>query len=188
MNQGGLGWLYFALMTVCCWGLYGNLLHAGQLGMADPVNGRYKAFLFVGVAYFLVAVLAPLGMLLASGADWKLPVQGMGLALTAGTAGALGAFGILLAFGAKGSPAAVMSIVFAGAPIVNAVASMILHPPAGGVGGVRWQFFAGIALAAAGSFLVMFYKPRSGSSQGRALAARAIVWTCRYRDERLDTQ
>ena len=45
-------WIYFALSTVVTWGLYGIFLHTGQLAMADPVNGRYKAFLLVGVAYF----------------------------------------------------------------------------------------------------------------------------------------
>ncbi len=159
MNQGGLGWLIYALLTVTCWGLYGNFLHSGQLGMADPIHGRYKAYLFVGVAYFLVAVLAPLALMLFSGAEWSFPARGMTISLIAGMLGAVGAFGILLAFGAKGTPAAVMSIVFAGAPIVNAVASMTLHPPAGGLGGVRWQFFAGIAIAAMGGFLVTFYKP-----------------------------
>jgi len=58
--QAGLTWLIYALMTVVAWGLYGICLHSGQMGMADPVNGRYKAFLFVGIAYFLTAVLAPL--------------------------------------------------------------------------------------------------------------------------------
>ncbi len=159
MNQAGLGWLAYALMTVGCWGLYGIFLHGGQIGMADPVNGRYKAFLFVGIAYFLVAVLAPLTVLVASGADWTMPMRGMSWSLIAGTVGAVGAFGVLLAFGAKGTPAVVMSIVFAGAPIVNAIVSMALHPPAGGIGSVRWQFFAGIALAAMGGYLVTLYKP-----------------------------
>ncbi len=159
MNHVGFGWLAYALMTVSCWGLYGIFLHGGQLGMADPVNGRYKAYLFVGVAYFLVAVLAPLAILLVSGSDWNIPLRGMTWSLIAGTVGAFGAFGVLLAFGAKGTPAVVMSIVFAGAPIVNAIVSMTLHPPAGGIGGIRWQFFAGIALAALGGCLVTLYKP-----------------------------
>ena len=159
MNQAGYGWLMFALLTVSCWGLYGIFLHSGQLGMADPVNGRYKAFLFVGIAYFLVAVLAPLAILAASGADWHYPARGMTMSLIAGTVGAVGAFGVLLAFGAKGTPAVVMSIIFAGAPIVNAIVAMALHPPAGGVGGIRWQFFAGIACAALGGCLVTLYKP-----------------------------
>ena len=51
-------WLMFALMTVISWGLYGVFLSFGRAGMADPANGLYKAFLFVGLAYFLTAVLA----------------------------------------------------------------------------------------------------------------------------------
>ena len=178
MNQAGLGWLAYALMTVGCWGLYGIFLHGGQVGMADPVNGRYKAFLFVGIAYFLFAVLAPLGVLLASGSDWSMPMKGMSWSLIAGIVGAAGAFGVLLAFGAKGTPAVVMSIVFAGAPIVNAVVSMALHPPAGGLGGIRWQFAAGIALAAIGGCLVTLYKPNpappaaSVSQQSPAVTAQ----------------
>ena len=159
VSQAGLSWLVYAFMTVCAWGVYGNLLHTGQIQMADPVSGRYKAFLFVGVAYFLVAILGPLIILLVSGADWNLPVKGAGWSLLAGTAGALGAFGILLAFGARGTPAVVMSIVFAGAPVVNAFVSMALHPPAGGWASLRWQFVAGILLAAIGGCLVTLYKP-----------------------------
>ena len=67
--QPGLAWLIFSLMTVISWGVYGVLLHSGQLGMSDPVNGRYKAFLFVGIAYFLTAVLAPLG---CACTEWRL--------------------------------------------------------------------------------------------------------------------
>src|SRR5262245_30020068 len=125
-------WLLFSLLTVGCWGLYGAFLHSGQVGMSDPVNGRYKAFLCVGVAYFLTAVLAPLGMLVARGANWNFPAGGIGWSLFAGIVGAVGAFGVLLAFGARGTPAVVMSIVFAGAPVLNAIYTLILHPPAGG--------------------------------------------------------
>ena len=59
----GVAWLGYALLTVLAWGVYGILLHTGQTSMADSVNGRYKAFLFVGIAYFLTAVLAPLVVL-----------------------------------------------------------------------------------------------------------------------------
>ena len=155
----GMTWLAFALLTVVSWGVYGVFLHTGQMSMQDPVNGRYKAFLFVGIAYFLVAVMAPLLMLILSGASWKYPIGGMAWSLIAGVVGAIGAFGVLLAFGAKGVPAVVMAIVFAGAPIVNAFVSLIQHPPAGGWGGVRWQFWFGILLAAVGAALVTRYKP-----------------------------
>jgi len=152
-------WIAFSFATVLAWGLYGVLLHQGQLGMQDPANGRLKAFLFVGVAYVLVAVLAPIFLLLAAKAAWTFPVRGLVLSTLAGVAGALGALFVLLAFGAKGNPAVVMSIVFAGAPVVNAVVAMLVHPPAGGWSSVRPQFVAGILLAALGGLLVMRYRP-----------------------------
>ena len=152
-------WLSYALMTVLFWGLYGILLHTGQMAMADPVHGRYKAFLFVGIAYLLTAVLAPTVLLMAAGASWTFPAKGMFWSLIAGVAGALGAFCVLLAFGAKGSPSVVMSIVFAGAPVVNAVTAIVLHPPETGWGSLRWQFLLGILLAALGGFLVTMFKP-----------------------------
>jgi len=154
-----MNWLIFALMTVVTWGVYGAFLHTGQLGMKDALNGRYKAFLFVGLAYFLTAVLAPLTILVMRGADWNYPKGGMLWSLVAGIAGALGAFCVLLAFGAKGTPSVVMSIVFAGAPVVNALYSIWQHPPAGGAGSIKPQFFLGIALAALGGCLVTYYKP-----------------------------
>lgn len=156
----GLTWLYFALLTVASWGVYGIFLHMGQTAMGDPVNGRYKAFLFVGIAYFLVAVLAPLFLLMSKGAAFSGYTNGgMWWSLIAGIVGAVGAFGVLLAFGAKGTPATVMSIVFAGAPVVNAVVALVLHPPAGGWGSIKPPFYIGIALAAVGGCLVTYYKP-----------------------------
>ena len=155
-------WLAFALMTVLFWGTYGTFLHAGQMGMSDPVHGRYKAFLFVGVAYVFTAVIAPLVLLKAGGATWSFPVKGIWLSLTAGVVGAAGAFCVLLAFGAKGAPSVVMAIVFAGAPIVNALVALSLHPPAGGWGAIRWPFYLGIVLAALGGCLVTLYKPPPG--------------------------
>ncbi len=160
-GQPGLAWLAFALMTVLTWGLYGVFLHAGQTSMADPVTGRYKAFLFVGLAYFLTAVLAPLAVLKVSGSSWDFPAAGMLWSLLAGVLGAVGAFCVLLAFGAKGSPSVVMSIVFAGAPVVNAIAAMLMHPPHGGLSNIRWQFVFGILLAALGGCLVSFYRPQN---------------------------
>ena len=87
-----MNWLYFALMTVVSWGLYGIFLHSGQVGMADKANGLFKAFLFVGLAYFLTAVLAPLAILMTRNADWKFPAAGMGWSLVAGIVGASGRF------------------------------------------------------------------------------------------------
>ncbi len=153
-------WLGFALLTVMFWGLYGVFLHTGRLGMQDPKHGLFKAFLFVGVAYFITAVLAPLVVLWLQGASWKFTGTGMTWSLLAGTVGAAGAFFVLMAFGAKGKPAVVMSIIFAGAPIVNAVVALIKHPPERGWAAIPWQFFLGVLLAAAGGCLVTLFKPQ----------------------------
>ena len=159
MAGTGYSWLIYVSLTIVAWGLYGVFLHNGQLGMADAENGRYKAFLFVGLAYFLTAVVAPIALLLLRGATWSFPSGGAWWSLVAGIVGAIGAFCVLLAFGAGGMPSVVMALVFAGAPIVNAVVALSTHPPAGGFASIRWQFFAGIALAAIGGFLVTKYKP-----------------------------
>jgi drug/metabolite transporter (DMT)-like permease len=164
-SNTGMGWLLFALMTVISWGLYGIFLHTGQVSMADPVNGRYKAFLFVGIAYLITAVIGPVIVMAVNGAAWSFPAKGMVWSLLAGLVGALGAFCVLLAFGAKGSPSVVMSIVFAGAPVVNALVALSIHPPAGGWSNLRWQFIAGILLAALGGCLVTLYKPGPGPAQ-----------------------
>ena len=152
-------WLFYVLLTVCTWGLYGVYLHSGQMAMQDPVFGRYKAFLFVGIAYFIFAVLAPLVLLKLQGSNFSFPSKGIWLSLFAGALGAIGAFGILLAFGAKGTPSVVMSIVFAGAPVVNAVVATWMHPPKDGLAGVPWQFYVGMAMAATGGCMVSLYKP-----------------------------
>ena len=165
-----MNWLIFALMTVACWGLYGIFLHAGQVGMRDPHLGRYKAFLFVGIAYFITAVLAPLVVLLINKeTDWSMPGKGMWLSLFAGILGAAGAFCVLLAMAsgaAKGGPGAapliaisVMSIIFCGAPLVNAIVSICMERPEGGLAAVPWQFLCGILMAALGGFMVVKFKP-----------------------------
>ena len=158
-NSQSHAWLAFSLLTVGCWGLYGAFLHSGQVGMNDPVHGRYKAFLFVGLAYFLTAVLAPLAILIMKGASWNFTTSGAAWSLLAGIVGAVGAFSVLLAFGAKGTPAVVMSIVFAGAPVINAIYALILNPPAGGWQKLPLPFVLGIVLAAVGGCLVTLYKP-----------------------------
>jgi hypothetical protein len=166
-------WLAFALLTVVSWGVYGIFLHTGQLNMQDPVNGRYKAFLFVGIAYFLVAVLAPILMLALSGATWSYPMKGMVWSLIAGIVGAVGAFGVLLAFGAKGNPAVVMTIVFSGAPVVNAVVALLQHPPAGGWGTIRAPFWIGMVMAVTGGALVTKFKPAPPAPKKTAVVAAA---------------
>jgi hypothetical protein len=64
----------------------------------------------------------------------------------------------------------IMSIIFAGAPIVNAFVSMAAHPPQGGMSAVPWQFWLGLVLAATGGALVTKYKPAAGAPPAKPAA------------------
>ena len=150
-------WLLFSLIKVMALGLYGVILHASRIAMADPTNGRHKVLLFAGITYLLIAVIVSISMLVVRGAQWRFPTKGIVFAALAGVVSAMGAVGLLLAFGAQGTPVVVMSIFFAGVPIINAVVSMVIDTPQ--PGGLRWQFIVGIQLAIAGSCMVTIYRP-----------------------------
>ena len=175
-----MNWLLFAYLTVLSWGVYGVLLHIGRSGMpagAEIGNAGLKAFLWVGIAYFVVAVVGPIIVLKARGSDFSFAGPGITWSFVAGVAGALGAFTLVLALGAaavtmKGAaPSAVMPIVFGGAPIVNAIVAMLVHPPAGGFKAVPLPFLAGIVLAAGGAFLVAKYAPTNQGGPAKPVAA-----------------
>ena len=51
-------------MAMLCWGVYGPVLREGQLGMS---GSSLRPFICVGLAYFLIAVLAPVVALQADG-------------------------------------------------------------------------------------------------------------------------
>jgi hypothetical protein len=131
--------------------------------MGDKENGRIMAFLWVGLAYFLTAVVAPLIILKLKGGNiafWTFPTKGWQWSLIAGTLGAIGALGVLLAFGKMPSPAyvpVIMSIIFAGAPMVNAIVSTTKE---GNWAFVKAPFIAGICLAAIGGYLITKYTPK----------------------------
>ena len=156
-------YLHFALLTVVCWGTYGVCMHIGSSSMGDKENGRIMAFLWVGLAYFLTAVIAPLIILKLKGGNlafWAYPTKGWQWSLIAGTLGAIGALGVLLAFGKMPSPAyvaVIMSIIFAGAPMVNA---LVTTAKEGNWAYIRLPFVLGIALAALGGYMITKYAPK----------------------------
>lgn len=123
----------------------------------DTPKGPIRAFLFVGLAYFLVAVIVP-GLLLifAKTEPLEFPGRAMGISTLAGVFGALGALGIILALINGGSPQVVPPLVFAGAPIMSVFVNMMLHTP---TSTPDWRFYGGILLAAGGAALVLKYKP-----------------------------
>jgi len=55
-----------------------------------------------------------------------------------------------------GSPTIVMPLVFGGAPLINVISTMIMHPPKTAPSPM---FYAGVLMAAAGAGMVLYYRP-----------------------------
>ncbi len=149
-----MNWLLFVFGAVLSWGMYGPMLHKGQIALGNPL----RALLCVGVAYFLIGVLVPVLMLAAQGQLGGFNLAGSVTATVAGALGALGAVCIILAFRAGGLPTYVMPLVFGGAPLVNVLVSMALHPPRTAPSPM---LYLGFLLAALGAYMVLYFKPQS---------------------------
>jgi len=154
--------LSFVGLAALSWGVYVPTVH----GAAVRLQSNLRAFLFVGVAYFLVAILIPSIFLFVLKVDptakgspnWELVPAMWGVA--AGTAGAIGALCIIFAANTAGPGAAiyVAPLVFAGAPIINTIATMTYFHPVKTM--PDWRFFLGLLLAAGGMAMVMLFRPQ----------------------------
>lgn len=145
-------WIVFVAGAVLSWGAYGVLLHQGQVLLGNPL----KALLCVGIAYFLIGVLVPVAALAAQGDLSGFDSKGLMVATIAGALGAIGAACIIWSFRTGGLPVYVMPLVFGGAPIVNVLLSMTLHPPKVAPNPL---LYLGFALASAGAGMVLYFRP-----------------------------
>lgn len=155
-NKGSMLWVMFAIGAALSWGVYGAMLHQGQTALKSPL----RALLCVGVAYFLIGVLVPVGGLASQG---QLNATGFNASgtITATVAGALGAIGaacIIWAFKSGGLPTYVMPLVFGGAPVINTLVTMLLHPPKSSVNPL---LFVGLLFVVLGASMVLYFKPQS---------------------------
>jgi hypothetical protein len=147
-----MGWLIFVAGAVLSWGAYGALLHQGQTQLGNPL----KALLCVGVAYFLIGVIVPVVGLGAQGGLSGFNTTGLITATIAGALGAAGAACIIYSFRFGGLPVYVMPLVFGGAPIVNVLVSMAIHPPKTDINPL---LYLGFVLASVGAGLVLYFRP-----------------------------
>jgi hypothetical protein len=145
-------WVIFVAGAVLSWGAYGALLHQGQTQLGNPL----KALLCVGVAYFLIGVIVPVGGLINQGELSGFDGSGLVSATVAGALGAIGAVCIIWAFRTGGLPVYVMPLVFGGAPIVNVVFTMAIHPPRNPI---NPMLYLGFLLASAGAAMVLYFRP-----------------------------
>jgi hypothetical protein len=147
-----MAWLMFVVGAVVSWGIYGAMLHQGQVQLGNPL----KALLCVGAAYFLVGVLVPTGLLTSQGDLSNFDRGGLTAATVAGALGAIGAVCIIYAFRNGGLPLYVMPLVFGGAPIVNVLYSMAIHPPKTAP---NPMLYVGFAFASIGAGMVLYFRP-----------------------------
>ena len=145
-------WVIFVAGAVLSWGTYGALLHMGQRQLGNPL----KAMLCVGVAYFLIGVIIPVAGLSSQGALSNFNTNGLITATIAGALGAAGAACIIYAFRHGGLPIYVMPLVFGGAPIVNVLVAMMIHPPQAAI---NPMLYVGFLLASLGAGMVLYFRP-----------------------------
>jgi MFS family permease len=150
--RGSLAVTLSTALTAICWGIYGPVILQGQAAM----ESRLRPFVCVGIAYFIIAVVAPIAVLKSKGEKGSWTVGGLVWSLAAGALGALGALGIILAFSFKGKPVFVMPLVFGLAPVVNTAVTMYFTKSFKQAGPL---FLAGLILVAIGAVMVLVAKP-----------------------------
>lgn len=156
-------------LTALCWGSYGPILREGQDAMQ---HSHMRPFLFVGLAYFLIGVVVPIVWIYLRGERGGWTATGTFYSLAGGAAGAIGALGIILAFGAGGRPIYVMPLVFGGAPVVNSLLTIYMAKTFRDIGPV---FIAGLIVVITGAVTVLVFSPASGESNFRSLEFSQIV-------------
>ena len=142
-------------LAMAAWGSYGPVLHRGQAGMQ---GSRLRPLVCIGVSYFLIAVLVPLALLGPLGDTGQWNTSGVAWSLAAGSLGAVGALGTILAFTLGGKPFTVMPIVFGCAPVINTLTTLALQE-------TPWSdvspfFLAGMLIVAVGAATVLAFGPR----------------------------
>jgi hypothetical protein len=154
-------------LTAVSWGGYGPILHKGQMAMA---GSRLRPFMCVGLAYFAIAVVVPLVLLGVPSIMEKSDMSGSLWSVGGGTAGALGALGIIMAFNFGGKPIYVMPLVFGGAPVVNSLVTILMAKE---VGEVNPLFYGGLITVMAGAVTVLLFAPKA-APHGAPAAAHAV--------------
>lgn len=161
-----LGMLAAIALTAFCWGVYGPVLHFGR----EAMQSNLRPFMCVGLAYFVIAVIVPLALLARGGERGGWTSKGVLWSLLAGTAGAVGALGVILALGFGGKPIYVMPLVFGGAPVVNTLFTAFMNRA---FDQLKAPFLAGLILVITGAVTVLVFKPQPQAHAAPAAVAAA---------------
>lgn len=161
-------WLTYVVLAGLCWGTYVPLIAFG----GKELKSRYGAFLCVGLAYVLIAVVFPLARfwLGQEKVEWK--SAGITFASLAGVAGALGALCVIFASAVAkpGDRIYIAPLIFALAPVINTLVSRLWHPTSESAlqFGLKdlpgWKLYVGILLVGLGAGLVLYSKEEAESA------------------------
>jgi hypothetical protein len=165
-------WMLFVALAGLCWGAYVPMIAFG----GKALKNSYAALLCVGAAYFVIAIVLPVSILWARGKMPEWNSAGVTFATLAGAAGALGALCVIFAtFEFRGDRLFVAPVIFATAPVINTVISLVWQPTAESVWRFGlpspqpgWKFFLGILFAGLGAALVLYSKEEAEKSHGQA--------------------
>ena len=126
--------ILFAIGTAIFWGCYGPTIGNAQAPRIDgrPLWTPFKPYVFIGIAYLVIAIAGGLVMMKIKGDTFSYSGQHFATAKWGFLAGALGAAGALCLTTAmmtsRGNALLVMPIVFGGAVSVTALVSALrLH-------------------------------------------------------------
>ncbi len=155
-------WMVFVGLAGLSWGIYVPLIAQGGKGL----RSSYAAILCVGAAYLVIAIVLPLLIMWWKQMRPAWNISGVTFATLAGAAGALGALCVVFAtFEFGGDRLYVAPVIFALAPVINTILSLLWQPlpgdafrfgaPAQSPG---WKFYLGMVLAGLGAALVLYSK------------------------------
>jgi hypothetical protein len=155
-------WMVFVGLAGLSWGVYVPLIAQGGKGL----RSSYAAILCVGGAYFVIAIVLPLLIMWSKQMKPVWNASGVTFATLAGASGALGALCVVFAtFEFKGDRLYVAPVIFALAPVINTIVSLLWQPTPGdafrfGVPAQApgWKFYLGMVLAGLGAALVLYSK------------------------------
>ena len=187
-------WAVYVILAGLAWGTYVPLIFfGGQMlsplnpqGVAVGIGGRLASILSVGVAYTVMAVAIPMALMATrddARPDWR--TVGLVFSGLAGVAGAVGAICVIFASKAAVDQAKfdginpatyrvyIAPLIFCLAPLINTLVSLLWHPnPKTGEWAVfhfdmpGWKLWVGVALVAAGTFLVLKSKEDAEGAKG----------------------
>jgi hypothetical protein len=168
--------ILFALGTAVFWGCYGPTIGNAAAPRVDgaPLWSPFKPYVFIGIAYLVIAIMGGLVMMQVKGDSFNYtgvyyPTMKWGF-----LAGCLGAFGAVCLTTAmmtsKGNALLVMPIVFGGAVTVTAIVSLIKLQGAATISPLLW---VGMLLTISGVVITAMNTPHGHAAPAKPAAADA---------------